>query len=285
MSVDAISALVRALSFIALFQAAGVAMFIAIFDGQIHGALSSIRRAGFASAIGGVALVSLHYALEAARMAGALSGTFDLSLQRLAFDSPMSAAWGTRTAGLVMIAVAIRREGGLWTSLSVAGAALTIAAFLFVGHTAGDTDRGWLAALLSVHLAVVAFWFGALAPLYIVSRKESPLAAGAVIAGFSRLASWIVPGILIAGVLITIVLVDRWAVFAESYGAILLAKVAAFAVLMSLAALNKWRYGAAIATAPHAAISFRRTVAAEYLLICAVLSATAVMTTFFSPEQ
>jgi len=53
---------------------------------------------------------------------------------------------------------------------------------------------------------------------------------------------------------------------------------------MGLAALNRWRYGATLATV-RAATSFRRIVAAEYVLICAVLSATAIMTTFFSPEH
>lgn len=285
MLTDVISALIRALSFIALFQAAGIAMFVAIFGRRLDLASEAIRRLGFVSAIVGIILVSGHYGLEAARMAGALSGVFDLSLQRLVLDSPMSTAWAMRIAGLAVIAAAIHRDDTSWTHLGVGGAMLTITGFLFVGHTAADADRGWLAVLLSLHLAVVAFWFGALVPLVVVSRKERAGVVAQIVDDFSRIATWWVPGILLAGVLLTAILVDRWAVFGESYGALLLAKVAGFALLMGLAALNKWRYAPAIATTPTIAIAFQRAVAAEYLLICTVLSMTAVMTTFFSPQH
>jgi putative copper export protein len=55
-----------------------------------------------------------------------------------------------------------------------------------------------------------------------------------------------------------------------------------FAVLMGLAALNKWRYGPACAAGE--ARAFRRTVIVEYVLVCLVLAVTATMTTFYSPE-
>jgi putative copper export protein len=54
---------------------------------------------------------------------------------------------------------------------------------------------------------------------------------------------------------------------------------------MLLAALNKWRYGPALAGDDRARAAFQRTVAVEYVLICAVLMATAIMTTLFSPES
>ena len=284
MLADVISALVRALSFIALFQAAGIAIFIAIFGGQLELASAAVRRLGFVSAIAGIVLVSVHYLLEAARMAGALAGVLDLSLQQLVFDSPMSVAWGLRTAGLTLIAAAANSNARTWTHVGVVGAALAVAGFLLVGHTSVHAHRLWLAMLLGLHLAIVAFWFGALAPLYLVSRKERAVVASEVVDNFSRIAGGWVPCILLAGALLTVALVDRWAVFAESYGLILLGKVAAFAALMGLAALNKYRYAPALATAAGGA-AFRRAVATEYLLICAVLAATAVMTTFFSPEH
>jgi putative copper export protein len=71
----------------------------------------------------------------------------------------------------------------------------------------------------------------------------------------------------------------------QPYGELLIAKVVLFAVLLGLAALNKWRFGPAIERGDtQAARGFRRCVVSEYVLIVAVLSVTAVMTTFFSPE-
>lgn len=285
MLTDLTSALVRALSFIAPFQAAGVVMFIAIFGRHLVTASEPIRRLGFISAIAGILLVMMHLALEAARMAGALSGMFDLSLQMLVLDSPTAVAAALRVLGLAGIAAALTRPGTISRArvhLGLGGTMLAIAGFLLVGHTAIHPDRSWLAVLLGLHLAVVAFWFGALIPLLMVARRESGSTATQIVDRFSRIASWWVPGILLAGVLLTAMLVDQWAVFGESYGALLLAKVAAFLVLMVLAALNKWRYGPVLAK-PSVAVAFQRTVAAEYVLICAVLMATAIMTTFFSP--
>jgi putative copper export protein len=71
----------------------------------------------------------------------------------------------------------------------------------------------------------------------------------------------------------------------EPYGELLIAKVIGFALLMGLAAANKWRLGPALV---HGAVQsgrwFRRSAAVEYVLIAAVLTLTAVMTSFFSPE-
>jgi putative copper export protein len=99
---------------------------------------------------------------------------------------------------------------------------------------------------------------------------------------FSRVAAWVVPVILLAGVGLTVLLVPDWAVFKQPYGQLLLAKVALFAVLMALATLNKWTFGPACARGRTRA--FKQAVAVEYVLICAVLAITAMMTTFYSPE-
>ena len=287
MLADVISALVRALSFIALFQAAGVVMFLAIFGRGLERAYDPIRRLGFVAAIAGIVFVTTHLSLEAARMAGVLSGMFDASLQALVLDSAMSVAALLRIAGLAAIATALFSQGTTSKArmhLGLGGTTLTIAGFLFVGHTAAHPSRPWLAVVLSLHLAVVAFWFGALIPLLLVSRRESASTATQIVNRFSRIASWWVPGILVAGVVLTVMLVDGWAVFGEAYGVMLIAKVTIFAVLMTLAALNRWRYGPALASTPSFALAFQRTVAVEYVLICAVLTVTAIMTTLFSPN-
>ncbi len=281
------SALVRALSFIALFQAAGVVVFLAIFGRHLELAFDSIRRLGYIAAVVGVVLVALHLSLEAARMAGSLAGVLDSSLQLLVLDSPTSVAATLRIVGLATIAAALVRPGlvsRMQLHCASAGAVLTIAGFLFVGHTADDPDRTALAILLSLHLAAVAFWFGALLPLIVVTRKEHATKAMLITDRFSRIASGWVPCILVAGVVMTALLVHEWAVFAQTYGALLLAKVAAFLLLMLLAALNKWRYAPVLAR-PAAAVAFQRSVATEYVLICMVLTVTAIMTTFFSPES
>jgi copper resistance protein D len=282
---DVISVIVRALSFIALFQAAGIAIVIALFGRLLEQSSRSIRNVGFWSAIAGLVLVAVHYALEAARMAGSLAGVFDWSLQQLVLDSSMSRAAGLRLFGLILIASTIRREGVIPKFLGLSGALCVAVAFTFVGHTADASRSRWLALALTLHLLVAAFWFGGLAPLYIASRQERGELTAQIVARFTQLASVVVPGLFLLGVLLTLALVDHWDVFTQGYGLLLIAKITGFALLMGLASLNKWRYGPALATTSGAAVAFRRTVAAEYALICVVLIATAVMTTFFSPSH
>ncbi len=155
-----------------------------------------------------------------------------------------------------------------------------------MGHTAIHPLRWVLAPLLLVHVAVAAFWFGALSPLRLVASAEPAPIAGAVIARFSRIALRCVPLILVCGALLAALLIRSFEELFTPYGAIVLGKALAFAALMALAALNKWRYAPRIERADAAAVrSFKRVVAAEWVLLAAVLAGTALLTTLFAPEH
>lgn len=285
MTVDAISALVRALSFIAMLQAAGIAIFIAVFGRHLERSAQGIARLGVGSAIAGAVLVVVHYLLEAGRMAGALSGVLDTSLQSIVLDSPLSTVAGLRLLGLLAIASTLRSEAGFARLASLVGTLCVVVSFAFMGHTADEARGRWLGVALVLHLLAVAFWFGGLAPLYRVSKLEAGRCTERVVTQFSLLATWIVPALFVCGLLLSVAILGRFSALAEPYGRLLLAKVAGFSLLMGLAALNKWRYGPRLESSTDANAAFRRSVAAEYLLVCGVLIATAVMTTFFSPSE
>jgi putative copper export protein len=167
-------------------------------------------------------------------------------------------------------------------AIALLGALMVITSFTLMGHTTTNTHRAAAAALVTLHLLVVAFWLGALWPLYLAAQKEQPATAGHLIERFSVTATWAVPLILLAGIGLSALLLPGLATFKQPYGQLLLAKLTGFAVLMAMAALNKWHFGPACAEGNTAA--FKRTLVVEYVLICAVLTATAIMTTFFSPE-
>jgi putative copper export protein len=155
-----------------------------------------------------------------------------------------------------------------------------------MGHTTVHAARWALAPLLIAHVFIVAFWFGALAPLYLASQRESPQTAARLVSAFSVLAIWLVPIIFVAGLALALMLVPRLGVLLEPYGELLMAKVIGFAALMLLAAANKWRFGPAMERGESRAVrSFRRAVVIEGFLIIGVLAATATMTSFFSPEH
>lgn len=281
---DILSVVLRALSFVMLLQAAGIAIFIAIFRRRLENSLATIRHLGQMTAVAGMVLVAAHYALEAARMTSEMSGMWDPTMQGMVWDSSARTAVLPRLLGLLFIAIGLRASSGRSHTVAVIGAILAIVAFTFTGHTSVNVHRFELAVLLVIHLLVVAFWFGALWPLYLTSR-EPPRLASQVIDRFSAVAVWLVPGILLAGLALAIVLLPNLAALKQAYGQLLIAKLGVFALLMGLAALNKWRFGPAISRGDSlAAVGFRRSVAAEYVLIFAALSITAVLTTFFSPD-
>lgn len=218
-------------------------------------------------------------------MAGAMTGLFDRELQQLVFDSPMRMAATGRLLGLVLIAVTVRREGRVATLVSLLGMCFIVAGFTFVGHTADHGRLTVMSVPLSLHLLVVSFWFGSLAPLYFVSRLEQPPRTAGLVASYSRIAGVVVPGLFLMGAVLSVMLLKGWVAFGEPYGRLLAAKIAGFALLMGLASLNKWRFGPALAESPAAVAAFQRTLVAEFLLISAVLAITAVMTTFYSPSD
>jgi putative copper resistance protein D len=272
------------LSFVLLLQAAGVGIFVAIFGRRLASSRTAVRRLGQAAAIAAIVLVAAHHAMEAARMAGEMSGMWDPALQEMAWNSSARAALICRLAGLLLIAVGLQDAGVRGTILAAGGALLATGAFALTGHTSVNAHRAALAALLMLHVLVVAFWFGALWPLYTASLRETPARASALIERFTAVATWLVPVILLAGIVLAVLLLPNVSALGEPYGKLLIAKVVGFAVLMGLAAANKWRLGPALVDGRASGLWFRRSVAAEYVLIAAVLTITAVMTSFFSPE-
>jgi putative copper export protein len=172
-----------------------------------------------------------------------------------------------------------------FTVVGITGAVLVAASFTLTGHTFASPRRWLLAPLLLTHLLIIAFWLGALWPLWLITRRESRERAARAVALFSAAAFWLVPLILVAGVAVAVLLLPNLQALRQSYGELVLAKVGLFALLLFLAALNKWRFGPALAGSNlSAGRTFRRVVIVEFVIIVVVLSVTAVMTTFFSPE-
>jgi copper resistance protein D len=308
---DILSVVLRALSFVLQLQAAGVVFFAAAFGPALTISLPSVRSLARATATAALVVVAAHYLLEAARMAGDMSGMFDSSLQNMAWTSTTGGAFSVRALGLLLIiagmqnrsaritadhflkssalmapAFALRRLSARgFTTAGVSGAVLVAASFALAGHTATSPQRWALAPLLLAHLLIVAFWFGALWPLCLVTLRESRERTTRVVALFSSAAFWLVPLILVVGVAMAALLLPSVAALRKPYGELLIAKSVLFAVLLALAALNKWRFGPALGRGDLlAGRSFRRAVITEYVIIVVVLSITAVMTTFFSPE-
>jgi copper resistance protein D len=308
---DLLSVVLRALSFVLQLQAAGAVFFTAAFGPALTISLASVRTLARISAIAALFAAAAHYILQAARMAGDMSGVFDSSLQNMAWNSSTGGSFSVRELGLLLIIAGMQTTSvrltaerffkastamspAFWlkrlssrgfTIAGVSGAVLVAASFTLTGHTSTGYWRWLLAPLLLAHLLIVAFWFGSLWPLCLVTLRESRERTARVVVLFSSAAFWLVPLILVAGIAMTALLLPSVDALWHPYGELVIAKGALFAVLMGLAAVNKWRFGPALGNGDlGAGRMFRHTVIAEYVLIVIVLSVTAVMTTYFSPE-
>jgi copper resistance protein D len=319
--VDVLSVTLRSLSFIALFQAAGMVIFNALFGRTILSAAPSINRYAAISAWLALIFTASHYALEAARMSGDFSGLTDPSLQAITLHSSTATTFAVRAFGLLLIALSLSAAKAPTTAqplthpppadswqtsahnsgenatvprgktswlrwLALIGAALVVISFALTGHTTDHEPGGLLAFLLLTHVLCIAFWFGALLPLYLICKHESATTTGAVVARFSNYAIWLVPALFAAGVCLATLLLASFAALATPYGQLLLLKIAGFALLMLLASLNKWRLGPALSRGiPQTHAIFRYSLIAEFILIAAILTTTAILTTFYSPES
>jgi putative copper export protein len=280
---DLLSALLRALSFIAMAQAAGAVLFLVFFGSALTAARSGILRTGTIAAVAGMALLPAHFLLEAGRMAGSLGGVLDGELQRFALSTPAATVLVVRLLALALLLIAVVARRAL-PAAGLVGAMLLAVSFMLTGHTTSSPERWVLGPLIVLHVLVACFWFGSLLPLIQVTFREPGAVAATVVARFSRSAGIAVPLILIAGIAVAVRVLPAVQSVLSPYGLGLVAKMAAFGLLMALAAHNRWRLGPALARGdPRAQRRFRQVVKAELVIIALVLAGTAVLTMFSSP--
>jgi putative copper export protein len=276
-SVDLLSVAVRTLAFVSQFQAAGAAFFVLLFGSAVPRSSGPIQRLGFWSALAAIALLAVHQCLEAARMGDGLSGLIDSHLELLAWNGRSGNATLIEMIGLGVIAFGMAQPVALAASIASSGAIVAACAAVLTGHTSVHPPRSLLAPLLAVHLVLVAFWFGALWPLIICCVRESRQTMTLVLQGFSSVAGTLVPCIAVAGLAMALILMPDSASWRTIYGSLVLVKIAAFVVLMILAAWNRWR-------AVPGSQGLRRSIAIEFGLMAVVFAATATMTTLYSPQ-
>lgn len=139
----------------------------------------------------------------------------------------------------------------LWIVLAALGA-VVVASFAWTGHGAADDGIAGLAHLGAdvLHLLAAGVWLGALAALLLQTMTSDPgdpvsmteLHRG--LAGFAGVGSVVVAALVLTGLVNSWFLVgpDHLAALASStYGLLLVTKVAVFAAMLGLAAMNRFR--------------------------------------------
>lgn len=281
-----LSILVKTLAYAATLVAAGSVLVVVSLRGLSADGRAVLRRMAAVTALAAAALSVLRVPVRASfLMGGSLEGAIDPIMLGIVADSPLGASVLVRLFGLALIlAIVVPMRGARLVAL--VGALLACASFALRGHALGD-PRLALGALVTIHIAGLAFWIGAFAPLARATRREGPEAAGALSYEFGRKALWIVAALVAAGVLMLVLLgVATPNALATPYGQAFVVKLALFAGVLGLAALNKLRLTPDLqSAAPSAASRLRQSIWIESILIFAILATTAALTTVTSPKS
>lgn len=279
-ALDAAIWLVRALLYVGLLVGAGGAFALAwLGEGARHGA-----RVVAASLILGLVAAPVALALQGADLVGAtLSAGFQAAVWRQALATSYAAtvaiAAGALALALLSLILPIRAAKAL-SALALGGVGAALAAS---GHASAASPQWLMRSAVFAHAVAAAFWVGALASLLPAMRAR---ASDAMLRKFSKAAPAAVAALFAAGVVLAVrQLGSIGALWSTEYGLVLLAKLALVALLLGLAAINRWRLtGPTLAGDPAAAARLRRSVAAE-LVIGAVILGVVALWRFTPPPR
>lgn len=278
-----ISIVVKALVYAASLLAAGSVLCAVSLRGLPPLELRRLAQLAALCAVAAAVLSLARIPLRASfLMGGTWQGAFDPMILNMVMDSPLGTSITLRLVGLTLILLILTRARPAWL-LAVAGAMLVLASFVFRGHTLGDRHL-LLGLLVTLHLWGVAFWIGALVPLYRIAGISGSI-AGQVTHDFGRKAVWIVAILAgTGGVTLWLLAGNPLTALTTAYGQLFVVKLMGFSALLGLAAWNKLRLTPALCRdAPDAPVKLRRSILLEAILVAGILLATATLTTVSAP--
>ncbi len=279
--IDAAWLVLRAVVFVLVLKAAGLAMFMALQGPDLTAAgLRRVRLLAVITAACGLLAVLVQGLTEPVHLAGSVAGLADPMLRRLAWSSAAATVPLMRLAGLLVLWSGSRRPHA---GMLVLAALVLGGSFLVSGHALTDAHRLLLLPLLALHVLVAAFWFGAVAAFWglMLNGEAPPVRA---LEAFSRRAVRGVPLMGLAGLAMALLLVPGIGALARPYGLLLVAKALLFTGVLALAAVNRLRLLPSLREGVVAARgTVLATLSAEYVLLLAAVAVAALMTGAFSP--
>jgi copper transport protein len=189
-------------------------------------------------------------------------------------------------AAFVYLAWLLERAVLLWPALALSVG--LVGGLSLSGHDAVDPGSSWVSELADwVHLSAASLWIGGLVSLVAGVWFVAPALRREAFLRFSQLATVLVALVLAAGTYLSIVrlphLRDLWA---ESYGQVLLVKLALVALLLGFGAAHHFLVRPRLARAGEGFLArVGRSLAAESVVAIAVLLLAAILTDSKPPPR
>jgi copper resistance protein D len=244
---DGAVVVVYALYYVATIGAAGLAFFMIGFGHRLRpDEVTRLRRTLLGTIAAGLALSVGALALRVFVLTAGASVT-DGAVWEAVMRSRIGDAFWLRSACLVLLAAAAMpwRAG---PAIAAVGAVLVLGSYAAMGHSMLYRPRQEIAALVVLHLGVVAFWVGSLLPLLWVARRPDSSDTVALLHDWARAATLAVAAMIASGVLLTWYLTARLDLIFEAWhGWALAAKVLAVLAALALALSNRLRHTPALA--------------------------------------
>ncbi|MBL1241814.1 MAG: CopD family protein [OCS116 cluster bacterium] len=269
--------------YISSFLAVGSVVFLASFRTVQNDIFAATKRLIYISvplaiiSSIGFLLVQTGYIME-----DGVAGMFDIEMLEMFLQENIGSSLYMRVVGVALLLLAVVfMPQQYW--LHGIFAILVAASFAMIGHATGD-NQIYTTILLVIHLLAVSFWLGALWPLYLSANQPE---GADMLERFGKIASIVVPLLIVVGVLFAIYIVGSVsALFDSSYGISLLVKVGIVGLLLGLASLNKIYFVPQIAAQNRQAVKWLRlTIMVEAAAFLAIFALTAALTTVMTlPE-
>ncbi|TWH03974.1 copper transport protein [Nocardioides sp. J9] len=288
-AVPTLQAVVHGVDYVALLLAGGLAVFLSWTARGVR--LADDVRRRLVRVLRVSAVVAVVAAAAAIPLAGAyqlgsgVGGVLDLGAIDPALVQDDLLVLVLQVAGLSVAVWAAREQqssllADLVTALAVWSPAL-------VGHTRSYEPTALLVVTDALHLTAGATWLGGLVGLALVlpSVAGRPRDGALLLSRFSTVAAALLAALALTGVLLGWRIVGSWSrLVGETWGRLLLVKVALVLVVVALAAWNRWRLlprvtdGVGHDDRRTATGLVRRAVAAEAAVLVAVLGVTGFLT-------
>ncbi|MEA2939909.1 MAG: copper transport protein [Bradyrhizobium sp.] len=174
--------------------------------------------------------------------------------------------------GCLAVRIPSAKAARALSAVALAGVGLSLAAS---GHASTAPPQWLTRPAVFLHGIGLAWWVGALLPLLALAlRPAQPLLP--VLQRFSKVAVPVVGVVALTGLLLGAIQLESFqALTGTNYGRILCIKLALVAVLLALAALNRFRLTPALQSPPHHARPLVRSIAMECAVVVAILALVA----------
>lgn len=282
---DVAAVAIKTITYAATLSAAGGVAFLVYNGRRLPSERSDACRRWVEWCVGVALLASLaRIGILSGSMSNEVASVVDWSMVRMVIEAGEERATGLRLVGLLALACSLMlRRRLVW--LAVGGAIAAATSFAWIGHAWSVSKDGGVVVLLSLHLACVAFWLGALVPLLIASKDDDVPRIAAIVHSFGLVAAYVVAVLAAAGVLLLVVFLSAPSeLWTTEYGRSVSIKLGAAACLLGVAAFNKLRLTPRLRAGDHAAVAaLRRSIRVEIAIGLFILLTTAFFTTVVGP--